>query len=175
MSDSSNGEKKTVSERLMNLAKKIPGLRTHLKREELRDQNKLLRDYTAGKFDQLKEHLDVVKQALLDQMKLSYLDDFDRLGQKIDKLRDQQKHAAYGFTGAFDPNRMTEENLEKLYAADLDILEKVEALLNTCSPLCRSDIDEAGAKAALNTIRIELNELEKRIEQRRDSVKNLGL
>jgi hypothetical protein len=87
---------------------------------------------TAGRLDSVKDHLDVVKQALLDQMKLAYLDDFDRLGQKIDKLREAHKHAAYGFTGAFDPNRMTEGEAGEALRADLDILEKVESLLNTC-------------------------------------------
>lgn len=163
------------SEKLQALAAKVPGLSEFMNRDNLREQDKLLREHTVKQLDNAKTAIDDMKRALLDKMQLRLLDDLDRLTQQIDRLRDKHRFDAYGYSGAFDANKILEPELRQLYEIDLNILAKVEGLASTCRSQAAGVVDEESAKPALASLKVDVGELARLIDSRRDSVNKLGL
>lgn len=165
----------SVTEKLRELAAKVPGLTEFLDREDLREQDKLVREHTAERMGKIKDAVAELKRALLDQMKLGLLDDLDRLGQQVDRLRDKQRFAAYGYTGAFDKQQINQPELQALLDGDMEILDRVESLIETCATMCADAPDEEAVKAALGTLRVEIKDLATLIESRGNAGEKLGL
>jgi len=163
-----------ATEKLKELAAKVPGLAGFLEREDLREQDKALREHTAERMGKIKDGLAELKRALLDQMKIGLLDDVDRLGQKVDRLRDKHRFAAYGFTGALDKRQVNQTELQAMLDADVGIHERVESVVELCASWCADDADEADVKAAMATRRVELKDLETLMESRGGDAENSG-
>ena len=113
---------------LERLADRIPGLAGYRAREERRDTDKRLRDYLAGRLDRGRESLDRARQAWADAARLEGLDAIGRLERRLRRATDSLRHASYGYSGAFDQVRMREEELERLYRFDLELVDRVEAV-----------------------------------------------
>jgi len=163
------------SAKLKNLAAKVPGLNEFMGREKIREQDKILREHTAKKLDEVKGAIDGVKKRLLEKMQIGLLPELDRLTQQVDRLRDKQRFAAHGYAGVFDENQVNEPELVKLYEGDMKILEKVDAIQKGCDLLCAAEIDEQMVKAKLAELKGVLNELAGLIDNRGDSLKKIGL
>ncbi|MDP8222402.1 MAG: hypothetical protein P9L99_03515 [Candidatus Lernaella stagnicola] len=165
----------SVADKLRELAEKVPGVAEFLEREDLREQDKLVRDYAADQMTKIKDGITGIKKVLLEKMQLSLLDDFDRLGQIIGRLRESHRFAAYGYAGAFDRKKINEPELQDMLDKDLEILDTVEQLVGDCGDLCASVTDEDGAKTALASLRVEIKKLEALIESRRAIAGRTGL
>lgn len=159
--------------KMKNLASKVPGLEDFMNREKLRENDKLLREYTARQLDAAKAGLDNVKKALLDDMKISRLDDVDRMSSKIDRLRDKHRFDAYGYSGAFDAKQVLEPELQKLYDYDLAILDKVEQFKLTCDKIGQEKADDQSLKIAMDSLQVEIAALAELVDNRGDALNKL--
>ncbi len=107
---------------------RVPGLRTYLARENLRDSDKLIRDELAARLDKVKAVLDKAKQDRVDAGSLKNLDRLDRATRKVEKVRDTIKFDSRGYQGIFDPREVTEKDLHALLDFDGKLFDVVELL-----------------------------------------------
>lgn len=163
-----------LAQKLKQLAERVPGLKDFLDREKLREQDKMLREHTAGKLQELKDSINGIKQKLLDDMKLSLLTDLDRLTSQIDRLRDKHRFDAYGYAGAFDEKKILAAELIRLFDYDLKILDKVETMIHTCQDFPSSQTGDEPVDAAIDAMKVELAALAKLIDHRQELFADFG-
>lgn len=119
---------------LERLGEKIPGYRGFQDRELRRDVDKTLREHLASELGRLKSSLRDRTRAYTDAGKIGALNGFDRLDRTIDGLSQAVRFADYGATGLFDPVKIGEPELQRLYDFDLSIvndLAQIEAAIGT--------------------------------------------
>ncbi len=136
----------TVREKFEWLAAKIPGLAEYRGRQGLRDQDRLIREAAADRLVGLRRHIDGVKADLLNFGGLSWLDDLDALGGKLDALAGSLRAATAGFGGQIAANPVTREKLEAIIAHDRDLMEQIE---KASAPPESGEQDAAARVAAL--------------------------
>jgi hypothetical protein len=107
---------------------RVPGLRGYLKKENLRDADKLIRDELVKRLEAVKQRLEDAKSERLDRGSLQNLDKLDRACSKIDQVRESIRFAARGYRGLFDPQEVAENDLVNLLNFDERLFDVVEAL-----------------------------------------------
>jgi len=137
----------TLPKRLEDWAsKKVPGLRPYLKREGLRDADKIVRDELVGRLDRVKSTLDKAKRLRVDGGSIVGLDRLDRAVHKVEKVRDTIRYDSRGYQGVFDPVEVAEDALLHLLDFDQKLFDVVEALDQAAAGLAKlSDADLPGA------------------------------
>jgi hypothetical protein len=116
---------------LEKLADAIPGLRGYRAREDRRETDKRLREYLAARLDRVKEKIDSIKLDLTNQGNLQALNAVGLLQRRLQKAADSIRFASYGYSGLFDQMKVREEELGKIYAHDLKMVDAVAALEGT--------------------------------------------
>jgi hypothetical protein len=113
---------------LERIAAKIPGIKGYLDRELRRDVDKMQREWLARELDRgrgsVQEHIRVWSRT----GDLSNLDLASSLDKALDRLANRVRHADYGYTGFFDVVKIREEELDRLYEFDLNLMSVVEDL-----------------------------------------------
>jgi hypothetical protein len=126
----SNGYERAQGQRnlLERLGAKIPGYRGFQDRELRRDVDKLQREHLAAELGRLKALLSSRARDYTDAGQLAALAAFGRLDRQLDGLQQTIRFSDYGASGLFDPVKINEPELERLYAFDLAIVEDVAAV-----------------------------------------------
>ncbi len=110
---------------------KVPGLKTYLARENLRDADKEIRDELVKRVDKLAKTVAKASDAR-SQAKgmaaLQGLDRLDRVCKRVRKVRDTIKYDSRGYQGLFDPQEVTERDLMALLDFDEKLFDDVEKL-----------------------------------------------
>ena len=171
--DQDGNVKKSWKERLDELVGKVPGLSDFLSREKMREQDKVLRSFSAERITKLKGAVDGIKTGLLSQGKIGLLDDVDQLSKKLDRARDTHRFDAYGFAGMFDANKVMGEELAKLYEYDLKILEQIDKAQNVLGSMSASFTEE-DVQQALPVMRETVNSLLDTVLERKNVLTNFG-
>lgn len=119
-----------VSEKdfLERLADRIPGLAGYRAREARRDTDKRLREHLARRLDRGREHLDRARRELLAAGGLEGLDGVGGVDKRLQRAADTLRHASYGYSGLFDALKIREDELDRIYRYDGDLLEEVEGI-----------------------------------------------
>lgn len=141
----------------------IPGLKSYRSHEFRRDTDKRLRDFLASRIDGMRKKTDDLALELTNQKKIDLLDDVDNLNKKIRKIADLLRHASYGYTGVFDQVKMRDEELDRLYTYDLQILESINGLIKDTDSFVTESMDEPLIKTFLN----KLKTVESLVEERK--------
>lgn len=141
----------------------IPGLKSYRSHEFRRDTDKRLRDFLASRIDGMRKKTDDLALELTNQKKIDLLDDVDNLNKKIRKIADLLRHASYGYTGVFDQVKMRDEELDRLYTYDLQILESINGLIKDTDAFVTESMDEPLIKTFLN----KLKTVESLVEERK--------
>jgi hypothetical protein len=120
-----NGYEEAKSKRnfLERLGAKIPGYRGFQDRELRRDVDRLLREHLANEVGRLKGMLRDHARSYVDAAKIGALTGFDRLDRQLDGLSQAIRFSDYGATGFFDPVKIGEAELERLYQYDLSVTD----------------------------------------------------
>lgn len=113
---------------LERLGEKIPGFRGFRDRELRRDVDKMQRQHIAGELTDLKGRVRELAGDYTDAGQIGVLDRFEKLDRRLERLARSVQHADYGTTGIFDPEKIGEAELERLYAFDLTLLDDLAAL-----------------------------------------------
>jgi hypothetical protein len=116
---------RNVLERLMD---KIPGFRGFQDRELRRDVDKMQREHLSAELGRLKAAVRDLSRRYTDAGKIGVLSGFDRLDRQLDGLSQAVRFADYGQTGFFDPVKVGDAELQRLYEFDLSMLEDLAAL-----------------------------------------------
>lgn len=113
---------------LERLVDKIPGFRGFQDRELRRDVDKLQREHLAAELGRLKSALRDKARGYTDAGKIGALNGFDRLDRQLDGLSQTVRFSDYGATGFFDPVKIGDAELERLYQFDLSLLDDLKEL-----------------------------------------------
>lgn len=113
---------------LERIAAKIPGIKGYLDRELRRDVDKMQRDWLAEQVDRSRQAMQTVIRDWSRSGNLENLDLASSIDKALDRLANRIRHADYGYTGFFDPVKIREEELDRLYAFDLAMINTVESL-----------------------------------------------
>ncbi|HEY7213243.1 MAG TPA: hypothetical protein VIC28_01375 [Thermoanaerobaculia bacterium] len=113
---------------LERLGEKIPGYRGFQDRELRRDVDRSLREHLAAELGRLKAMLRDRARAFTDAGKIGALNGFDRLDRQLDGLSQAVRFSDYGATGLFDPVKIGEAELERIYQFDLSVVDDLAQL-----------------------------------------------
>lgn len=148
---------------LEKIADAIPGLKGYREKESRRDTDKRLREYLAHELDRRRRGLDAVKRDFLAAGQLELLDELDRIARKLQKSADALRFASYGYGGLFDQLKIREEELDRLYAYDTDLVGEVRAL----EPQLAAADSRSDPKAWVSALEAGVDALNERIEGRK--------
>ncbi len=107
---------------LERLTDKIPGFKGFQDRELRRDVDRLQREHLASEVGRLKGQLRDRARDVTDAGQIGALGAFERLDKQLDGLSQAIRFADYGATGFFDPVKIGEPELQRLYEFDLSVL-----------------------------------------------------
>lgn len=142
----------------------VPGLRVYIKREGLRDADKLIRDELVKRMDAVKGVLDNAKKKRVDQGGLKNLDKLDRATRKIEKVRDTIRFDSRGYRGIFDPEEVTEKDLNALLDFDEKLFGVIEELESRAQSVAKLSDAELGP--ALSSFEDEVEAMNTTLGQR---------
>ncbi|HVR11075.1 MAG TPA: hypothetical protein VMW75_23730 [Thermoanaerobaculia bacterium] len=170
----SNGYEQAQGQRnlLERLGAKIPGYRGFQDRELRRDVDKLQREHLAGELGRLKAMLANRARDYTDAGQLAALAPFGRLDRQLDGLQQTIRFSDYGASGLFDPVKINQPELERIYAFDLGVVDDVAAVEEAIAavPAPAGDAAAAGDVEALDRVRDLVRALDDKWRQRRQVI-----
>lgn len=113
---------------LERLAGKLPGFRGYLAKEKRRDADKLLRDTIAARFEAQLRRLPDLQLELLNAGRIEFVDDVERAVTKLNTFVDRVKTTPRGYAGFFDAIKVKEDELERLYHWDEQLLGEADRI-----------------------------------------------
>ena len=147
---------------LERLADKLPGFRGYLDKEKRRDADKLLRDTIAAHFEAQVRRLPDLQMQLVTAGGLEHVDDVERAVTKLNRFVDRLKTTPRGHAGFFDAIKVKEDDLERLYRWDEQLLGEADKIAVAIDALgaaidAKSDVGPAvrvlvAAGAAINEL-----------------------
>ena len=114
---------------LERLAGKLPGFRGYLAKEKRRDADKLLRDGIVSRFDAQLRRLPELQMQLVTSGRLEHVDDVERSVMKLQTFVDRVKTTPRGYAGFFDAVKVKEDDLERLYHWDEQLLSEADKIV----------------------------------------------
>ncbi|MBV8202813.1 MAG: hypothetical protein JOZ15_19525 [Acidobacteria bacterium] len=158
---------------LERLGAKIPGYRGFQDRELRRDVDKLQREHLAAELGRLKATLANRARDYTDAGQLAALAAFGRLDRQLDGLQQAIRFSDYGASGLFDPVKINQPELERLYAFDLEIVDDLAAVEQAIAAVPAPSGEAAAAGTAgeeLERLRDLVRALDDKWRQRRQVI-----
>jgi hypothetical protein len=169
----SNGYEEARGQRnwLEKLGDKIPGYRGFQDRELRRDVDRTLREHLASELGRLKTVLRDRSRAWVDAGKIGALNGFDRLDRQLDGLSQAIRFSDYGASGLFDPVKIGEPELQRLYEFDLSVVNDLAQLESGVATLPAPGGEDPAA--ALDRLLQEARALDGKWRQREQVISNV--
>lgn len=133
---------------LTKLVGRIPGFSGYIERETRRSADKILREHMANHYSEIRKRIGNLQKDLTDQGDLEYVDDLETASTKLMTFIDKVGGASYGNSGFFDAIKVNEEELAKIYAYDLSLLERADDISRAVDNV-ETSIGEEGLPAAV--------------------------
>jgi hypothetical protein len=155
---------KKVSEARTGLEKllgQIPGYKGYKEKEMRRESDKLLREAVANRMRTHLRRMQSLQRRLIGAGRLEYLDDLGLAVTQLQTFIDRVRRAPYGYSGLFDAVRVREEELDRLYDFDHQLLEygdRLSAALDTLETAIPSGDGLAEALRSVQSICAEAND-----------------
>jgi hypothetical protein len=180
----SNGFETAKGQRnfLERLGDKIPGYRGFQNRELRRDVDRMQREHLASEVGRLKGQLEGKVREVTDAGRLGSLGGFVRVERELDGLSQTIRFSDYGASGLFDPVKISEPELERLYQFDLSVLDDLAAIERAIAalpapspnaPAAPATGEGSSLAAALETLRGLVHGLDDKWKQRREVIGNV--
>jgi hypothetical protein len=172
----SNGYEEARGQRnwLEKLGDKIPGYRGFQDRELRRDVDRSLREHLASELGRLKTVLRDRSRAWVDAGKIGALNGFDRLDRQLDGLSQAIRFSDYGASGLFDPVKIGEAELQRLYEFDLSVVNDLAQLESDVAALpAPGGAGGDDPAAALDRLLQEARALDGKWRQREQVISNV--
>lgn len=169
----SNGYEEARGQRnwLERLGDKIPGYRGFQDRELRRDVDRTLREHLASELGRLKTVLRDRSRAWVDAGKIGALNGFDRLDRQLDGLSQAIRFSDYGASGLFDPVKIGDAELQRLYEFDLSVVNDLAQLESDVATLPAPGGEDPAA--ALDRLLQEARALDGKWRQREQVISNV--
>jgi len=126
----------------------IAGFVGYVDRENRREADKILRETTAQRYEEVWSRISELQRQLISEGKLELVDDLEASAIKLRAFIDRTKGASYGYAGFFDAVRVHSEELERIYEYDIALLEGIQKLADAVDNVAAS-IGTDGLPAAI--------------------------
>lgn len=126
----------------------LSGFLGYVDRENRRDADKLLRQEIALRYEKPWNKISEIQRQLVSEGKLEQLDELEAAAIKLRTFIDRVKTSSYGYAGFFDAVRVQSEELEKIYAFDIALLEGSDEIMRAVDNV-EASIGTDGAPAAI--------------------------
>ncbi len=120
---------------LKKLELAIPGFRGYRKREDLRIADSLLRKQLADNLGDIKERIELCRQDIAKNMEMELLNEIGELMNHITSTENRVRHAEQGYTGISMDYQIREDELNRMYEWDLNLISDIERLSNSVNIL----------------------------------------
>ena len=104
----------------------IPGFKGYMERQARRDSDKLLRDTIADRFEEQWGRISKLQRDLINQGEIGLIDDLEAAAIKLRTFADRIRRATRGYSGLFDAVKINEEELNRIYQYDAQMLDLAE-------------------------------------------------
>ena len=104
------------------IASYIPGFKGYIDRQNRRDEDKILRDTIATRFEEEWQRISAIQRDLISQGNIQWVDDIEAAAIKIRTFIDRVKKAPRGYSGLFDAVKINSDELSKIYQYDASLL-----------------------------------------------------
>jgi len=151
---------------LERLGDKIPGYSGYVAKERRRDIDKMHREHLADRLRATKQPLSDLVRELSSSGRLFEVGPVDRVSKKIDHVENRVRFASYGYAGFFDVVKIEEGQLDAIYAFDLALVEKVDALERLARELGSKGETADGLKAAAAELERAADDLNRTFDER---------
>lgn len=152
-------EERTLLEKIVSY---VPGYHGYKEKELRREADKIVREYTVNKLNEIKTILNDVFKEIADSNDVETFSTANRVSAVLDRLINKIEHANYGYSGFFDAVKVKEEKLDKLLEFDYTILENINSLRDAANNI----LVQENKKMTLEDFRKKLIELENAFNQR---------
>lgn len=145
---------------LEKLLGQIPGYKGYKEKEMRRESDKLLRQAVVTHMSAQHRRMQSLQRKLIGAGRMEYLDDLGVAVTQLQTFIDRVRRATYGYGGLFDAVRVREEELDRLYDFDHQLLEygdRLSAALDTLETAIPSGEGLADALRAVQSICEEAN------------------
>lgn len=106
------------------IALSVPLFRGYKEKEIRRESDRLLRTFIHLRLEGAKENIKSVRKYSLDNGSMRLYDDCDTLITTVDTISQKVYHAEHGYAGFWDPVKVKEEDLDRIYSFDLGLVER---------------------------------------------------
>ncbi len=154
--------------KLEELMGRIPGIGGYQQKEKRRDADKLLRLHIARLLEEQMNRLSDVQVALTMQGRLDVTLILERASTKLQLLIDRLKTASYGYSGFFDAVKVKEEELDKLYRFDEQMLDSLDELSVALTELAEEIDSEEPIMTRANALVRQIEGLNTTYSKRQD-------
>ncbi len=124
-------KKQAILEKLLNI---IPGFHGYRKKEHIREDDRLIREYMVRILEEAQRDLSDAL-SILAEYDFSTAERFDSLMRDLRIVTDKIRWAEHGYAPHYNIVKIQEEDLEKMREIDAGLVEKVESLRDTAAKL----------------------------------------
>lgn len=129
----------------------IPGFKGYMERQARRDSDKLLRETVAERFEQQWGRISALQREFIGSGDLQYVDDLEAAAIKLRTFADRIRRATRGYSGLFDAVKINEEELNRLYEYDSQMLVLAEEVGRAVDNV-EASVGTEGLPAALRNL-----------------------
>ena len=130
----------------------IPGFKGYMERQARRDSDKLLRDTIADRFEEQWGRVSGLQRDLINQGQIDLIDDLEAAAIKLRTFTDRIRRATRGYSGLFDAVKINEEELNRLYQYDAQMLTLADEV-GTAVDNVEASIGGDGLPAAIRNLK----------------------
>lgn len=143
---------------LRNLISKIPGFKGYMEKASRREADQLLRETISSRLEQSRLDLAAVQQTLSRDIvaAIEHAEPIGRADTQLMGLIGKIKDAPQGYAGFFDPVKVKEEDLERIYEFDNQMLDHVAQINADIAALQKAVNEGAYIEAAINMLNQDL-------------------
>lgn len=143
-----------------NLVARLPGFKGYMEMSARRQADRMMREHVAGVIQQQLDRLPEIEKILLDEGGLQYMSKTRSAKTKFQTFIDRIATDTPGYSGFFDAIKVTEEDLQVIYAFDqalLDYADQFKAKLDDLQQAALASDGVEDAIRALDALTIEAN------------------
>ena len=156
-----------------DLVRKIPGFKGYFERQDRRAADRLLREHVARGFGSQLAEFNRLQRELVDEGGLRYMERAQRIDTKLRTFIDRIESAAQGYAGLFDAIKVTEDDLQRLYAFDSALLLYQDQLAAGLAQL-EGAIGTDGVEDVLEQLESVVSEANRTFDRRVEAIQGLS-
>jgi hypothetical protein len=131
---------------------KIPGFKGYMERQARRDSDKLVRDMVADRFEQQWNRISELQRDFISSGQIQFVDDLEASAIKVRTFTDRIRRATRGYSGLFDAVKINEDELQRLYQYDAEMLSLADEVGLAVDNI-EASVGSDGLPAALRHLR----------------------